>query len=192
VQVTLRDLERHFEQISIDVTSTPEIVLAATFANALLAMHTHSNGGGYAMETAVENASQDRLCPKVVAAVVMYKPIFPCGTRTCRIQLLGPFGNQQHHQQQVWTVPRYPPQSCGCGLDTTHCSANAYVDVIVRHGRRASSFCPAEKATVASTPQKLKPAAAAALVIYSLFPEWRQTQYSSQSQPRILCILILS
>lgn len=63
--VTLQDLERHFEQISIDVTSTPEAVLATTFANALLAMHTHSPKGVPSppqKTTAVENASLDRAC----------------------------------------------------------------------------------------------------------------------------------
>jgi hypothetical protein len=187
VRVTLQDLERHFEQISIDVTSTPEIVLATTFANALLAMHTHSNDGlpTPPPATTAENPSLDR-------------------SRTCVLKSMPESGDVQAHiplwyqdlqDTATWTI-RQPATSTTTSLDHLSTIPSAAMSMWMRSLTppittpthmltSASTFTTgdplllsAEKSV--STPQKVKPPAAAAappaaMDLVTLFQEWRRT-----------------
>jgi hypothetical protein len=183
--VTLPDLERHFEQISIDVTSTPETVLATTFANALLAMQTHSNGGGLPpiSETTAENTSLDhsRAC------------VLKSSSSSGDIQSHIPLWYQDLQDTATWTIrqpaartttsldgPTIPAAAMSMWMRSLTPSTAAPTQMLTSASTPTTVeplHLSAEKATVKATPQKSKPAAPApaAVDLLTLFQEWRQT-----------------
>ena len=191
LRVTLQDLERHFEQISIDVTSTPEIVLATTFANALLAMQSHSNHGGGLPpipETTAEYASQDR------SRACALKSSPDSGD----VQACIPLYYQDLQDTATWTI-RQPATTTATTTTSLDCSTipaaamsmwmrsltpptAAQTHILMSASTYTAGVATgdplllsAEKST--STPQKRVPVApaAAGVDLLTLFQEWRQT-----------------
>jgi hypothetical protein len=179
VRVTLQDLERHFEQISIDVASTPETVLATTFANALLAMHTQSTGG---LPSTTSNSRHGTV------RVLQSSPGSGWGDVHARIPLC------YHDLQETatWTIRQPAPRTTG--LDDLAIPAAAMsmwmrsltpptaVHIATSTATAFTAGEPPFSAEKATSPplsvekQKLKPAPAPVVVdLLTLFQEWRQT-----------------
>jgi hypothetical protein len=199
--VTLQELERHFEQMSIDVTSTPEIVLATTFANALLAMHSHSNG----LPETAENTSLDRTTSSSTVRVRGLQS--SSGSAGDDVQALIPLCYQDLQQTASWTI-RQPRTTATATATTTNLdlSTSREEESSLRIPAMAMSMwmrslistaaltqsstatfttvespLSAEKSKSISTPptvqkqKQAKPATAAVVGLLTLFQQWRQT-----------------
>jgi hypothetical protein len=176
--VTLSDLEGHFDVLGVDVASTPETILALTFANALLMLQANADR----LPTA-ENVSHDRPSSSSnnQALSVRVHESSDTGVKQAHIPLYYQDLQQtatwtifQQQQQQQQTIPApvmamwmrsLTPTPTQIPTETETATATTPAKPSVR----------AEKSSPRSMDKQKEPVAVAVVDLRTLFQEWRQT-----------------